>query len=83
MIRDDMIFHNVAETKFDEEIGGYRLFRIPEDVIMKLNPEKPDGFDFSMRENYKCLAGVELRFVMIDDEVVIKTYCTKTSRFSA
>ena len=52
--------YNVRELEYNSESGGYKLSRLPKSLREK------------MTDSVYAAAGVELRFVPIDDEIKIK-----------
>jgi len=61
IIRDGILFHNVAEMIPVED--GFRLCRIPDSLRVKLNP-------LAQENAFQC-SGVELRFRMISEEITL------------
>ncbi|MFI3212818.1 MAG: SGNH/GDSL hydrolase family protein [Eubacteriales bacterium] len=74
MIDQTILFHNVSEAVYNEEVGGYHLLRLPNESIQKLRDTVID--DIVIRNRYKKPAGCELRFVMESDTVQLHLYCT-------
>ncbi len=63
MIFQNAEFHNVAELIEDTEQGGYRILRIPKDLVGKLNQNAQGSAYFT--------CGCELRFNLNSEEAVI------------
>lgn len=79
-IKDEIMFYNVGEFDYDENIGGYHISRVPNDVIEQLRYRIAAGMN--IRDNYKKPAGSEIRFIIEDDAVFLTLYAQGINTFA-